>query len=134
MKEQTLYDFGYLSSRSNRILKELIACKIPLVDVRYSPTSRRYEWTQEALEKHAGLIYIHVQELGNELYKDALSGQFTEPNIRIHAPEMGMTKLKAVLDEHGRAAICCACTHKGYHRFHVAKMAEEQFNVRVIHL
>jgi len=34
MKEPTLYTFGYLATRSERIITELIAVKTPVVDIR----------------------------------------------------------------------------------------------------
>lgn len=135
MKQQTLYTFGYLSSRSSRILAELVAVKTPIVDVRYSPTSKRWEWTQEALSERLSWQYVWIQSLGNELYKEALSGKFTEPYIKLHAPDSGLARLKEVLDEHGRAAIFCACSNKAAcHRMMVAELARKAYGVKVVHL
>src|SRR6266702_38632 len=108
----TLYTFGYLCTKSERILTELIALQVPIVDIRFSPTSRRYEWTQEALSKKLGSQYSWVQDLGNENYRAALSGKFTEPHIKLHAPDVGLARLQTVLGERGRAAIFCACANK----------------------
>lgn len=63
----TLYTFGYLSTRAERIINELLTVKTPLGDVRYNPTSRRRQYTQDALKRRAGDLYVHIKDLGNEL-------------------------------------------------------------------
>lgn len=132
---QTLYTFGYLSSKGSRILSELVAVKTPIIDVRYNPTSKRYEWKQETLRASLGALYMWIQELGNEWYKQALTGKFTEPHIKLSSPEQGIAKLKSVLDAHGRAAIFCACANKtACHRIAVADLAKDSLAVQVIHL
>ncbi len=131
----TLYTFGYLQSRAERIISELIAVKTPIVDIRFSPTSHNYRYTQEALQSRPGILYFHIVELGNELYKDALTGQFAEPHIRLHARDEGLKRLKEILDTHKRAAIFCACSSKKTcHRIAVSELAKERFGVQVIHL
>lgn len=136
MKEQTLYTFGYLSSKAERIIIELIALRIPLVDIRFNPTSKRWEWTQDSLQSRLASLYTWIPELGNELYKGALTGKFTEPRIKLHAPDTGLVRLKGeVLDKYGRAAIFCACANKTTcHRMTVAGLAQEQLGVKVVHL
>jgi hypothetical protein len=54
----TLYDFGYLHNKSKRLLKELIALGVPVVDVRKSPRSERQKWSQKSLQQEPGIIYI----------------------------------------------------------------------------
>lgn len=133
--KKTLYTFGYLGGRAERIISELIAVKTPAVDIRFSPTSRRYEWTQEALSKRLGTQYIWLQSLGNELYQEALSGKSGEPHVRLHDVEQGLAELAAILDQHGRAAIFCACANKTKcHRMVVATLAIVHLDVRVTHL
>lgn len=135
MKEQTLYTFGYLSSKAERIITELIATHTPLVDIRFNPTSKNWRYTRETLRGRPGIIYVHIVELGNELYKEALTGKFTEPHVQLHAPDNGLTRLKEeVLDKYGRAALMCACTSKKCHRFNVAALACERLGVKIVHL
>lgn len=130
----TLYTFGYLSSKSQRILKELTVVRTPVVDIRFEPTSRRYEWTREALENNNELNYFWIKALGNELYKEAINGKFQEPRVKIHDAEKGIEELGKIIDRYKRAAIFCACNNKTCHRFMVAKMAEEKLKVKVVHL
>lgn len=131
----TLYTFGYLSGTSQRILRELIAVKTPIVDVRYSPNAKQYQWTKEALESRAGIIYYWLQDLGNELYKEALTGQFKEPHIRLHNKVNGLIELALILERHNRAALMCACSSKKIcHRIEVAALARERLGIQVVHL
>lgn len=133
MQEQTLYTFGYLSGRAERIITELIAVKTPVVDVRFSPTSTKYAYTQEILRHRDNIIYYHIPDLGNEWYKEAR--KTSGPYIQLHAQETGLAALKEILDAYGRAAIFCACNNKTTcHRMLVARLAHEQFGVKVIHL
>lgn len=131
----TLYTFGYLAGNSERVIRELIAVKTPLVDVRFNPDSKNWKWKQAALAARGGIIYHHIPELGNELYKEALTGQFTEPHIKLHNIDMGLARLSEVLAHHGRAAIFCACSNKTRcHRIEVARLAKERLGVQIIHL
>jgi hypothetical protein len=131
----TLYTFGYLSARAERIFQELIAVRTPIVDIRFSPDSRNPHWKQDAIAARPGIIYHHIQELGNELYKQALTGQFTEPHIQIADIDTGLTRLEAILQEHKRAAIFCACSSKTKcHRLTVATEAQARLSVQIIHL
>lgn len=136
MSERNLYTFGYLSGRSDRIMRELIACHTPIVDIRYQPVSKRYDYHQDRLRRVAGIIYFHVPDLGNELYQEALSGKFDEPHIKLHDVDQGLAQLAALLDEHKRAALMCACTSKTKcHRILVARLAHERLpGLRIIHL
>ena len=135
MKEPTLYTFGYLATRSERIISELIAVKTPVVDIRFSPYSRRWQYNQSVLSTRSGIIYHYIGELGNELYKEALTGNYTEPHVKLHDPECGLVKLQAILETHGRAALLCACaSHTRCHRSTVADLARERLFVKIIHL
>jgi uncharacterized protein (DUF488 family) len=135
MSNATLYTFGYLTGRAERTLQELIALKTPIVDVRFSPDARQYQWTKEALESRAGIIYYWIRDLGNENYKSALTGKFQELRIKIHDKATGLIELSAILDEHGHAALMCACSSKKTcHRIEVASLAKERLGVQVIHL
>jgi len=131
----TLYTFGYLSARSERIITELIAVRTPLVDIRYNPTSRHWQYTQDALSKRAGDLYFHLVELGNENYQSALDGKYQEPGVKFHDLETGLIRLSVLLSDYGRAAIFCACSSKKTcHRIRVAELAKERLGVWVIHL
>ncbi len=132
----TLYTFGYLSPRSGRIVSELLAVGAMLVDIRFKPTSRHPEWCYHALcGRYPGNVYVHVPELGNERYKEALGGNFAEPYIKLHDVERGLMRLGRLLDAYNkRVALFCACNTPHCHRFEVARLAHERFGVPVHHL
>jgi uncharacterized protein (DUF488 family) len=130
-----LYTMGYLASRSEKKLRDLIALGVPLVDTRYNPDSRHWEWTKSALEVKHDLTYYWIQELGNINYKSALTGKFTEQDIQIKDIETGMRKLASILKRHGKACLLCACSDKNRcHRSVVAKEVEKRLGVKVTHI
>lgn len=131
----TLYTFGYLSTKAERSINELVTLGIPLVDIRYKANSRRWQYGGTMLKQRLGDLYHWIPELGNENYVEALSGQWREPNVKLSDPEVGFARLKLILDANGRAAIFCACSSsKTCHRRLVAEMARERFGVQVTHL
>jgi uncharacterized protein (DUF488 family) len=133
MKEQMLYTFSYGSSRAARTFDELIALKTPVVDVRLVPVSTNFLYSGEVLKVRPGIKYFHLPNLGNDLYKEAR--KVSGPLISLHDVEAGLAELKAIIDEHGRAAIFCACTNKKTcHRVLIAQLAKERYGVRVMHV
>lgn len=131
----TLYTFGYLKTSVKRTILELKRTECAVVDVRFKPHSSHWEWTQAALRDSLGSLYHHIPDLGNEPYKEALTGQFSEPRIKLHDVDRGLKQLKDILDRHRRAAIFCACTGKTCHRFEVATQAAAVIpELKIIHL
>lgn len=125
-----LYTMGYLHGSSKRTLAELIAVHTPIIDIRKTPTSKRYEWTQEILKSQSGLIYYWIENLGNDNH--ALRGMAP---IEIHNMERGMSELERILKEHGRICLMCACAYPaGCHRQVVADEAARRFGATIIHL
>ena len=131
----TLYDFGYLHSAAERVIKELIALRIPLVDIRFHADSRNHRYTQEGFTGRRGVIYRHIPDLGNTLYKEALSGRFTEPLINLADPDRGLIVLGGILAQHNRCAVFCACSSRtNCHRMEVVRLAREKFGCEIVHL
>jgi hypothetical protein len=126
----TLYTMGYLHSSSKRTLRELVALKTPLVDIRTSPHSERLEWNQDMLVQEKGLMYSWLPDLGNDLYGHQ------NGDIHIHNLDAGMESLSRILDTYGRACILCACAWpNACHRLMIADEAERRFpGLRVTHL
>ena len=63
-----IYTIGY----SGRTIEELKAITDShnggILDIRYSPRSRRPEWSKKRLTALYGNLYLHLWEWGNELY------------------------------------------------------------------
>jgi uncharacterized protein (DUF488 family) len=130
-----IYTMGYLASRSEKKLRDLIILGVPLIDTRYKPESKHWQWGKEHLETIPGLTYYWVQSLGNVNYKAALTGNFTEQDIRIKDIDSGIQKLADVLKRHGKACLLCACSNKNLcHRSTVAKEAETRLGVKTTHI
>jgi len=133
--KQTLYTMGYLAGRADKKLRDLITMRIPLVDTRYSPESRHWQWTKDALEGKQDIIYYWIQELGNLNYKAALTGNFTEADIQIKNIDVGINQLADILNEHRHACLLCACSDKNRcHRSVVAREAEKRLGVKITHI
>ena len=131
----TLYTFGYLNSRAERIISELIALKTPIVDIRFNADSKNWRYTQTAFMHRPGISYYYIKALGNEWYKEALANKHEKPHVKLHDEQTGLIELRSILDRHGKAAIFCACANKTTcHRITVANLAHEQLGVKVVHL
>ncbi|GAC1628559.1 MAG: hypothetical protein NVS4B11_26630 [Ktedonobacteraceae bacterium] len=130
MTTPTLYTMGYLHSSSLRTLKELIALKTPLVDIRKSPHSERLEWNHDMLVQEKSLIYSWIEDLDNDLFGHQ------NGDIHIHNLDAGMESLSHILDTYVRACILCACAWPNTcHRLTVADEAERRLpGLRVTHL
>lgn len=133
---QTLYTMGYLAGRADKKLRDLITMGIPIVDTRYKPESKHMQWWKSTLEEDTpGLVYYWIQDLGNVNYKAALTGNFTEQDIRIKDIDAGIQDLADILKRHGKACLLCACSDKNRcHRSIVAKEAEKRLGVKVTHI
>jgi uncharacterized protein (DUF488 family) len=132
---QTLYTLGYLSNRSEKKLSDLTALSIPLVDIRYNPSSKHAMWLQEVLKAKLGGNYYWLQALGNVNYKKALNGSFTEADIAIKNIDAGLSQLAEILKRHGKACLLCACADKTRcHRSVVAREAEARLGCKIVHI
>jgi len=130
MARLNLYTMGYLHSSSKRTLTELIAVGTPIIDIRKTPTSKWYEWTQEVLKSQSGLIYYWIEDLGNVNY----ASHGTAP-IAIQDMERGMSELERILALHDRVCLMCACAYPaGCHRQVVADEAARRFGATIVHL
>jgi uncharacterized protein (DUF488 family) len=131
----TLYTFGYQSTKAARIVADLqhIQRPFPFVDVRFNPNDGKWQWKREYLRQQPGMRYHWIKNLGNAKYQASI--QSAEPIIEIVDMDAGLEELAPILDEHGRAAIFCACANgKRCHRMHVALAARERLGVQVVHL
>ena len=131
----TLYTFGYQSARIDRVLYGLNYMNIPLVDIRMSRYAgfTRDQWSDPFVEKVAP-VYYWVQALGNSSYQESRQSQ--TPVLTYVNLEVGLARFDTILDDHGKAAICCACAGVNRcHRKDVAAHAQKRLScLRVFHL
>jgi uncharacterized protein (DUF488 family) len=131
----TLYTFGYQSTKAARIVADLqhIQRPFPFVDVRFNPDDGTWQWKREYLRQQSGMRYHWIKNLGNSKYQASM--QSAEPIIEIADMDMGLEELAVILEQHGRAAIFCACAdRKRCHRMTVAQEAQARLGVHIVHL
>ena len=73
-----------------------------LLDIRYSPRSRRPGFSRSGFERAIGDRYAHLPELGNVDYKG--------DTITISDPEVGLEVVRQIAEEiDGPIFLMCAC-------------------------
>lgn len=94
MSEQIIYTTGY-SGKDFADLKPLIELlDAVLVDIRFSPHSRRTEWTQSYLKMLLKNRYRHVPALGNRTFRE---GKITIQNLPLGIKTVQSFGINAVL-------------------------------------
>ena len=115
-----IYTIGY----SGRTIEELKAITDShnggILDIRYSPRSRRPEWSKKRLTALYGNLYLHLWEWGNELYNqgEIQLADFTE-GLRVFK---GIEEDAKAAEWNGAIFLMCAC--KEYDRCHRRQVAE----------
>lgn len=101
----TIYTIGYAGWKPEELKAQVDELGAMLIDIRYSPRSRRPEWNREALRGLWGQnwerFYLHLVALGNRNYKSGGA-------IELAAPEVGLKALAPVLRERP-IVLLCAC-------------------------
>jgi hypothetical protein len=122
----TIYTVGYNAGWTPEILKsEAERLGAVVADIRYSPRSRRPQWSKKRLLEILGQDYIHIRELGNSNYKG--SGP-----IELVSTDVGLDRLHAI---HRSVILLCACRELSIcHRGIVAVLARDRFHWPVEHL
>ncbi len=96
-----IYLFGY-SGKSDQQIEEAIGKDGLLVDIRYSPKSRRSGYSRAGLIRTFGERYRHVRELGNADYQSG--------GIRLADPDAGLAIIEEIAAAHdGPIFLMCAC-------------------------
>jgi hypothetical protein len=126
---KTIYTAGYLAGWTPESLKttceELGAL---LLDIRYSPHSRRAEWDRAALRDLFGQIrYRHEPALGNRNYNNG-------GPIELAAPERALSYANAAL-RYSPIVLLCACREvAACHRSDAAAFLAGRLGADVVHL
>ena len=69
MSQRQVFTFGYAGVLLGAFLHVVEQIDATLLDCRYSPRSRRPEWSGVTLRRQLGSRYLHVKDWGNPLYK-----------------------------------------------------------------
>jgi uncharacterized protein (DUF488 family) len=121
VSERTVFLAGYSGREPDWLLSAALRLDAVVFDVRYSPRSRRPQWSGTNLAVLLGERYVHVRGFGNEAYRTA--------DIRLHDPERGL----ALFDQETRPVVLlCVCANSATcHRMTAASFIAERRNVRI---
>lgn len=96
-----IYLFGY-SGKPDEQIEQAIGKDGLLIDIRFSPKTRRAGYSRAGLIRTFGDRYHHIRELGNADYK--IGG------IRLADPDAGLEQIDALAKDHsGPLFLMCAC-------------------------
>lgn len=96
-----IYLFGY-SGKTDEVIEQAIGENGLLLDIRFSPKSRRAGYSRAGLIRTFGDRYHHVREFGNADYQTG--------GIRLADPDAGLAIIDALAAEHpGPIFLMCAC-------------------------
>jgi activating signal cointegrator 1 len=123
----TIYTAGYAGWAPAQLKATVDELGATLLDIRYSPVSRRPEWTREALRTLLGARYAHVPALGNRNYRAG-------GPIALAAPERALPTVAKALAR-GPVILLCACMHaEECHRTDAAAYLADQLGAPIEHL
>lgn len=96
-----IYLFGY-SGRTDEQIERAIGEDGLLIDIRFSPKTRRSGYSRAGLIRTFGERYHHIRELGNADYKTG--------GIRLSDPDTGLEQIDMLAADHnGPLFLMCAC-------------------------
>ncbi len=148
-EESIFYTIGYEGISPEEYCNRLLSHKVRLLcDVRKNAYSQKFGFSKaelEAMLTRVGIAYLHMPELGIVSEKrqtlktqadyDALFEEYERTTLA--QEQAALTKLHALLAEHGRIAITCfeakpGCCHRSSVARHIKQ--REGFDARVVHL
>lgn len=123
----TLYTWGY-GNHGLSALEDLVQrLDATVVDIRFSPRSRREDWNQLTLHARFRHHYRWISALGNRNYHQPGA-------VEIVDLEAGLDLLAPLLQD-GSVILLCGCGDPTHcHRSVVAEAARQRFGVAVQHL
>ena len=114
-----IYLFGYTGKTMTQI-ERAIGENGLLLDIRYSPRSRKAGFSRSGLERVFGERYRHVRELGNAGYQTG--------ELELADADAGLTLVEGLAAEHGGPIfLMCACEDGSYcHRSEVGRLLRKR--------
>ena len=114
-----IYLFGYTGKTMTQI-ERAIGENGLLLDIRYSPRSRKAGFSRSGLERVFGERYRHVRELGNAGYQTG--------ELELADADAGLTLVEGLAAEHGGPIfLMCACGDGSYcHRSEVGRLLRKR--------
>lgn len=122
----TLYTIGYAKLSPDRLKAQAERLNAVLVDIRFSPASRRPEWSGKRLRELLGERYVHVKALGNINYKGG--------PIRYVDLDGGTQAIAALLEQRPVILMCVCADVETCHRKGAAEHIADTLGVNLLHL
>ncbi len=126
MIENRVYLVGYAGRQPSELLAACARLAARLVDIRFSPRSRKPEWSGARLREVFGERYLHLRAFGNADYQSS--------TIRLADPETGVAEVAALLAESSVVLMCQCNDGATCHRAVVGALLRERLGVEVIEL
>lgn len=122
----TIYTLGYSGIQPEQLRAAAEQHDLVVLDVRFSPRSRRPEWTRKRLQALLGERYVHLPALGNINYKG-------EGPIQLADPETGIAAAAKVLEGQPVLLLCACRDVQTCHRRDAADLLAAATGAPVVH-
>lgn len=123
-----VYTLGYSGSAHEDLQAFMGATGAMLVDIRFSPRSRRPDWDGDALRLLVGQEnYMHLQALGNRNYTNG--GPVALDNVRA-----GVEALRPILERRSVILLCACSRLQQCHRWNAAIHVGSVLGAEIEHL
>ncbi len=125
-----IYTAGYAHTEPAELARLALALDAVVVDIRYSPRSRRPQWAGENLEwslKKRGVRYEHEPGLGNVNFK--MRGQ-----IQLADAEGAISRLLPILEWESVILLCVCADVDKCHRRPAAEALAAGTSCEIVHL
>lgn len=124
----TIYTIGYAGWTPAGVKARVEALNAILLDIRYSPYSKRPEWRGESLKALLGRArYSHIKTLGNRNYRG-------DGPIVLDAPEAAIETVTRLLAQHPVVLLCACRDAATCHRSNAAEFLSERLGAPIEHL
>jgi hypothetical protein len=124
---KTIYTLGYSGLSPADLLRLAETRDLVVLDIRYSPRSRRPEWTRARLSALLGARYVHLPELGNVNYRG-------DGPIVLADPAQGVQRAAAYLAQRDVLLLCACRDLATCHRLPASELLAEATGASLQHL
>lgn len=125
-----IYTAGYSRTEPAELATLALALRAVVVDIRYSPRSRRSEWAGENLKwtlKARGVRYEHERGLGNVNYGG-------RGPIKLLDPDGAIKRLRPILEWESVILLCICADVSKCHRMPAAEALASGTSREIVHL
>lgn len=124
----TIYTIGYAGWTPSSVKARVEALNAMLLDIRYSPYSKRAEWRGDSLKALLGRArYSHIKTLGNRNYRG-------DGPIVLDAPEAAVETVTRLLTQRPVVLLCACRDADTCHRSVAAEFLSERLGAPIEHL